>query len=64
MCRRAVPLDPVVVLIDDESSGLSDEEIAAETAELLAALAVRSTLDLAGVDIAEIIRTDRQDGRT
>lgn len=59
MARPADALpDPVLVLIDDESSALSDEQIANETAELLASLASGPVIDL---DIAELIRQDRAD---
>jgi len=53
--------DPVIVLIDDESSALSDEQIANETAELLASLASGPVIDLDDLDIAELIRQDRAD---
>ena len=49
------------MLIDDESSALSDEQIANETAELLASLASGPVIDLDDLDIAELIRQDRAD---
>lgn len=59
MIRPADALpDPVIVLIDDESSALSDEQIANETAGLLASLASGQGIDL---DIAALIRQDRAD---
>lgn len=62
MARPADALpDPVIVLIDDESSALSDEQIANETAELLASLASAPAIDLDDLDIAELIRQDRAD---
>ena len=62
MARPADALpDPVLVLIDDESSALSDEQIANETAELLASLASGPVIDLDDLDIAELIRQDRAD---
>lgn len=62
MARPADALpDPVIVLIDDESSALTDEQIATETASLLASLASGPEIDLGDLDVAELIRQDRAD---
>lgn len=62
MARPADALpDPVIVLIDDQSSALTDEQIATETADLLASLASGPEIDLGDLDIAELIRQDRAD---
>jgi hypothetical protein len=53
--------DPAIVLIDDESSALTDDQVAVETATLLAALASGRETDLGDLDIAELIREDRAD---
>ena len=53
------PRDPVIVPIRDESSAIPDEQIAAETADLLAELAVGPDANLDDLDVAELIRRER-----
>ena len=62
MSRRADALpDPVIVVVDDYFSALSDEELAAATQAWLTEIAAGPTVDLGDIDIAELIHRDRVD---
>ena len=65
MARPADALpDPVIVVIEDEFSALSDEEIAASTTAWLEEIAAGPTVDLGDLDVAELIREERADRGT
>jgi hypothetical protein len=61
MSRPADAPDPVIVVVDDEFSALSDEELAAATQAWLAEIAAGPTVDIGDIDIAELIHQDRVD---
>jgi preprotein translocase subunit SecA len=62
MARPADALpDPVIVVIEDEFSALSDEELAEATAEWLAEISAGPTVDLGDIDVAALIREERVD---
>ena len=51
----------MIVVIEDESSRLSDEELAEATAEWLAEISAGPIIDLGDIDVAELIREERAD---
>ena len=61
MSRPADAPDPVIVVVDDEFSALSDEELAAATQAWLTEIAAGPTVDIGDIDIAELIHQDRVD---